>query len=184
MSLSGHKINGPKGVGALYVSKDVRISPCFFGGGQEKGICPGTHNLPAIAGFGLAAKLSLWAMEESASHMRALQRMLLDGISERFPGAHINTPKNAAPHIVNVSFPGYVGENILHYLESKGIFVSVGSACASNKAGKSAALLGMGASKAIAESAIRVSFSHDNKEEDVASLLDALKQALETLIKR
>lgn len=184
ISLSAHKIHGPKGVGALYLAEKAKIRPLFFGGGQEGGVSPGTHNLPAIAGFGLAAQMGSAALERHAQAMNALKQQLITALAARFPEARLNTPANSAPHIVNVSFPGYMGENLLHYLESRGIYVSVGSACAANKGGKSTTLTAQGVARAIADSALRISFSAFNDTAEVKALLEALEKGLAALVKR
>lgn len=170
LTVSAHKIHGPKGVGALYVSEKARIVPTLFGGGQERALRPGTESTPLIAGF-------RGALEELPEPGPALARMtrLRDYAREKLLAtgqAQINSASDALPYILNFSCPGLRSEILLHDLESADIFVSSGSACAKGKG--SYVLRAQGISDRLADSAIRVSFSRYNTEADVDALADAL----------
>ncbi|MCQ2551375.1 MAG: cysteine desulfurase [Clostridia bacterium] len=166
MSASAHKIHGPKGMGMLYVRQGVNIKPYILGGGQEKHFRSGTENVPAIAGFGLAAKM---AEPVDPSLKEYLKKGLLDGLDDIL----INSPLDSISSILNVSFLGTRGEVILHSLEQEGIYVSTGSACSSNKAAKGSHVLeAMGLSFKEIEGAIRFSFSNYNTLEEMDYVLD------------
>lgn len=180
MSMSAHKIHGPKGVGALYLRKTVHIVPRFFGGGQEKGIRPGTESTPLIAGFGAAVK----ALPDTNTQLNAIaalsaycreQLLGMDGIV-------LNSPKDALPYIINLSCGGTRAETMLHYLASKEIYISTGSACSKGKA--SPVLTAMGLPHDRINSSLRLSFSRYNTMEDVNRLLLALRDGLSELTKR
>ena len=176
ISMSGHKIHGPKGTGALYVKKGAAIRPFLVGGGQERHMRSGTENVPGIAGLGLAADLSL--EEEGSDKMREVRNYLLRGIREEIRDIRVNSPEEGCPAVLNVSFLGTRGEVILHTLEESGIYVSTGSACSSNKKGRSHVLEAMGLSDKEIEGAIRFSFSRYNTIEEMDEVLVQLKQAV------
>ena len=177
LTVSAHKVHGPKGVGALYCKKDVKI-PCFInGGGQERGLRSGTEPVPLIAGF-LGAVEELPNLKTQYEKMRELntyarERFLSSGFIE------INSPKDASPYILNISVLGFRSETLLHYLESKNIFVSSGSACA--KGETSYVLSALGLDRKHSDSALRISFSRYNTKEDIELLLTALSGAVNTL---
>ncbi len=168
ISLSSHKIHGPKGVGALYVKNRARLSPIIFGGGQQDNVRPGTENVPGIAGFGLAAQISHDNLLEKSERMTYLRNKLRDGILSQLDDVVVNTPaEGAAPHILNISF-GYVkSEVLLHSLESEGIYVSSGSACSSHKKGPSYVLTAIGTDKKMIDGSIRFSLSEFTTEEEI-----------------
>ncbi len=168
ISLSSHKIHGPKGVGALYVKNRTRLSPIIFGGGQQDNVRPGTENVPGIAGFGLAAQISHENLLEKAERMTYLRNKLRDGILSQLDDVVVNTPtEGAAPHILNISF-GYVkSEVLLHSLEAEGIYVSSGSACSSHKKGPSYVLTAIGTDKKMIDGSIRFSLSEFTTEEEI-----------------
>lgn len=177
LSLSGHKLHGPKGVGALYLREGVRCGALFHGGGQENSLRPGTENLPGIAGLAAAVR------EADPARFMALaaglRTQLLDGLTRRGVAFEINgDPEGSVPYVVNLSFPGTLSEVLLHSLESKGIFVSAGSACSSKKKSHSAVLTAMGLPERRLESALRFSFSMNNLEEDLEAGLDLLAEAV------
>lgn len=176
MSMSAHKIHGPKGVGALYISKGVKINPIFFGGKQQNKIRPGTEASQLIAGFAEAVKL-----ESSYDHVLSLRDYCVDCLM-KFENVELNSNIQSIPYILNVSFKGIKSETMLHYLASKNIFVSSGSACA--KGGRSHVLEKLGFPEDRIDSAIRISFSRYNTKEDVDVLIDALKKANVDLVKR
>ena len=132
-SISGHKIHGPKGTGALYIDEHVKIKPILFGGEQQKNIRSGTENVPGIAGLGLAAKTIYQDLDEKVQKMRELKNHFIEGISKiEDTTIHGLYDETSAPHIISVGFAGIRSEVLLHALEDKGIYVSSGSACASN----------------------------------------------------
>lgn len=180
-SLSGHKIHGPKGIGALYIRKGVRIEPFMLGGGQENHFRSGTENTPAIVGLGEAAKLcaeTAQVVQQEAAAMAAVRAALLAGIQAEISDVLVNSPKDGCPSVLNVSFLGTRGEVVLHTLEQDGIFVSTGSACSSNKKGQSHVLTAMGLSAKEIEGAIRFSFSRWNTPEEMAYVVDRVKTAV------
>lgn len=183
LSISSHKIHGPKGIGALYIRKGVPMHPLIFGGGQEQGLRSGTENVPAIVGFGLAC--DIWARNtyKTRDRLFELRHRLIDGIAGIFADAVLNGPEheNAAPHIVNCSFPGFRGESLLHALEKRNVFVSTGSACSSHRTKPSAVILALGKGEDEALSAIRFSMSPFTTVEDVDSTVSALEDALKEL---
>lgn len=183
LSISGHKIHGPKGIGVLYLKKGVRIAPILFGGGQQDNLRPGTENVPAIAGLGVAAKLCHDRMGESVPRMEQLRRRLEDGIVAQIPDVRINTPKECAPHILNVSFRGVRSEVVLHSLENEEIYVSSGSACSSHKREPSYVLTSIGTPREMIDGSIRFSLSEATTAEDVDALLKALVPIIEGLRK-
>lgn len=176
LSLSSHKIHGPKGVGALYIKKGVKILPCLFGGGQEKGMRNGTENLPGIVAFGEAAREGAEALAESRIHMENLKKMLFSAFAgeER---VRFNLPEKSAPHIVSMQVRDWRSEVLLHTLSDYGICVSSGSACSSHK-GKSPVLKNFGLSEAEADRTIRISLSRFNTEEEMTEFIRVLKGLL------
>lgn len=184
VSLSAHKAHGPKGTGALYIADGTTVRPQISGGGQERGIRSGTENVPAIAGFG-AAVSNIKDIKQDSRHMAALRELLVEGILENIPGTRLNGPppgsQHAAPHIANISFAGVRGEVLLHYLEGEGIYVSTGSACSSRKASEHRVLRSMGLKEEEMEGAIRFSFSTQNTEEEVKTVIKKLKESVKEL---
>ena len=176
LTVSGHKIHGPKGVGFLYINEKVRISPIVFGGGQQKGMRSGTENVPGIAGLGRAVEKIYENLEEERAAMYGLKEHFIRGVLQ-IPDIRINglTGEKSAPHVVSVSFRGIRSEVLLHALEEKGIYVSAGSACASNKAPKpSDTLRAMGVEKDLLDSTLRFSFSVFTTEEEIDYTLQTL----------
>jgi len=177
LSISAHKIHGPKGVGALFLRKGVRIVPRAFGGGQEKDIRPGTEAMPLIAGFGAAVK----ALPNTAEQYEAMEKLSAycrKRLSE-IDGITLNSPEDACPYIVNFSAGNVRAETMLHFLSNKEIYVSSGSACSKGK--ESRILTAMGLPKSRIASALRISFSRYNTEQDIDGLVDAVKEGLATL---
>ncbi len=173
LSASGHKIHGPKGIGFLYCKKGVNLSPFITGGGQEKGRRSGTEAVPLIAGL-------LGAVEDLPDIKAQYEKMteVRDYAVKVFADSgfiNINSPEDSIPYILNISVPGYRSETLLHFLESKEIYVSSGSACA--KGEQSYVLSALGLSRAQSDSALRISFSRYNKKEDIDSLISGLKEA-------
>jgi len=178
LSVSGHKIHGPKGVGALYVRKGINLPPYMIGGGQERGLRSGTENVPAVAGFGTAADLSRKNFGERIEAMKRVKTYLDEGIRTEIPDIVFNSGRSGSPAITNVSFSGVRGEVLLHTLEQSEIYVSTGSACSSRKKGQSHVLKAMGLSDREIEGAIRFSFSEFNTLEEMDFVLDRLKDAV------
>lgn len=182
MSISSHKIHGPKGVGALFVRQGVRILPVLHGGKQESGLRSGTENLPAICGFARAAQLRTMNMEETGEHIAYLKNKLVTGINENIENSVVNSPVDSLYSILNVSFPGLKSEVLLHILETKGIYVSTGSACNSKKK-LSYVLKEMGIKDKVIDGALRFSFSEFNTEEEIDYTLEVLKKEVPLLRK-
>lgn len=182
LSASGHKIHGPKGAGFLYVKNGVKIAPTVFGGGQQRGLRSGTHNVPGIAGLGEAARLIYENHEEKIAAMYRLKRLFVELVSA-LPDVRVNgyTDERSAPHIVSVSFGGVRSEVLLHALEEKGIYVSSGSACSSNHPAVSGTLRGIGLERRFLDSTLRFSFSIFTTEEEIRYCAEVLKELLPVL---
>jgi len=179
VSISGHKLHAPKGIGALYVKKGVRISPMILGGGQERGLRSGTENVPGIAAFGAAVEEATDCLDSSRARIASLRRTLLEALSS-LPGACVNSPADGADHILNFSVEGLRSETVMHFLAGAGVCVSAGAACASRKGG-SHVLRAMGLKDSLIESALRVSFSRFNTDDELDRLISALRTAVKTL---
>ena len=181
MSVSGHKIHGPKGSGFLYIKKGTLIRPIIYGGGQQKNMRSGTENVPAIAGLGVAVEKTFNNFEEKINHIKAVRDRLINGltaIDEVYTNSDI---EKGAPHIASISFVGVRAEVMLHTLEDKGIYVSSGSACSSNKSKESAVLSAIGLDKKRLESTLRFSFGEDNTEEEVDYAIKTINELLPML---
>lgn len=186
LSASGHKIHGPKGVGFLYANSKVKIKPVLFGGGQQRGMRSGTENVPGIAGFGQAVKEGLNHQDESIPKLYEIKAYFIERLKE-IEGTFINCLeediKQTAPHILSVSFEGLKSEVLLHALEDKGIYVSAGSACASNHPGLSGTLKAVGLRNDLLDSTIRFSFSGFSTIEEAGQAIEALKELVPVLRK-
>ena len=181
MSVSGHKIGAPKGVGALYMRREVRLAPYLVGGGQESGFRSGTEPMPQIAALAAACKVRNAQMETDLAHVQALKNYLSEQLEQRLPWAQWNgTPD--IPHVVSISLPGCKSEVMLRVLESKDVFVSAGSACSKGK--ESHVLRAMGLDKARIDSALRISFAPQNTNADIDALLDGLEAGAKMLKRR
>lgn len=173
MSVSAHKIHGPKGIGALYVRKGVRLSPVIYGGGQEKGLRGGTENVPAIAGFAKAVE----TFDNNISVVLDIKKHIAKRVTTEIPKVYVNGDvDNSSPYILNIAMIGLRSEIILHSLEQKGIYVSSGSACSSNKPSPSHVLTAMGYKPERVDSSIRLSFSNENTMEEANAFCDALAE--------
>lgn len=182
ITLSSHKIHGPKGMGALYIKGKTKISPISFGGGQQDNLRPGTENVAGIAGFGLAARHCHSKMQDSLPRMEYLREKLKKGILARIPNVRVNTPEHiAAPHILNVSFGGVRSEVLLHSLELDEIYVSSGSACSSHKKGPSYVLTAIGLENAWIDGSIRFSLSEFTTEQEIDTVIEALTRIVPKL---
>ena len=183
ISLSAHKVNGAKGVGALYVSPDIiktkRLVPIAFGGGQEENFRSGTENVYGIAAFGEAVREHMANMEREISLMDSLRSYIIEGLANS--EARVNLPVRHAPHILNITLPGIRSETMLHHLSAKGIYVSSGSACSSHSNKVSSALKSFGLTDSEADSSIRVSLCPENTKEEADVFISALSEGLKSL---
>ena len=178
MSVSSHKFHGPKGVGALYIRDRVKVKPVIYGGGQQNGMRSGTENVPGIAGMALAAEMTYRDLDEKVRHMREVKQHLIDeltGIEEVYSNS------GDAPHIASITFKGVRSEVMLHALEERGIYVSSGSACSSNKHSTSGTLKAIGLPPEKLESTLRFSFSPENTIEQVDYAVQCCKELLPVL---
>ena len=182
LSVSGHKIHGPKGTGILYVNSKLKIHPMILGGGQQKGMRSGTENVPGIAGLAEAAKECYENLDEKIDRLYALKERFVKQIEE-LDDVKVNgrTGRDSAPHIVSVSFRDVRSEVLLHALEEKGIYVSAGSACSSNKPAVSHTLKSMGVEKDLLGSTIRFSFCFETTEEETDYCVRELRELLPML---
>lgn len=182
MSVSSHKIHGPKGIGFLYINEKVKIRPILFGGGQQGGMRSGTENVPGIAGMGKAVEEIYSNLNADIDRMYQLREHFIKGLTE-FSETYVNglPGRESAPHVVSVSFRGIRAEVILHELESHGIYVSAGSACSSHKASPSATLQAIGIEKDLLDSTVRFSFSVFTTMEEIDYCLDVLAEVLPRL---
>lgn len=176
MSISSHKIHGPKGAGALYVKKGVRLVSPVVGGGQERDLRPGTEPMPAIAGF--AGAVSALTVQKSLEKITALRNQTVEKL-KNMDGVVLNSPDDALPYIINLSLPGLPSEAVLNLLSNRNIYVSSGSACA--KGHKSPVLTAAGLDTERINSSLRISFSRFTEETEIEMLLDGINKALSTL---
>lgn len=183
-SVSGHKIHGPKGIGALYIDSGVKIHPIVFGGEQQRNIRSGTENVAGIAGLGLAAKLIYENLDEKVAGMRFLKQHFIKGVSEiENTTIHGLYDETSAPHIISVGFAGIRSEVLLHALEERGIYVSSGSACASNHPQVSGVLKGIGAGQEFLDATLRFSMSEFTTGDEIDYTLETLKELVPALRK-
>lgn len=188
MSVSGHKIHGPKGVGFLYVADKVKINPITFGGGQQKNMRSGTENVPGIAGLAKAAEMMYEDFDTDIERLYSLKEYFVENV-QKIEGIQVNglTPdgdiRSTAPHVVSVSIAGIRSEVMLHALEEKGIYISAGSACASNKPQTSETLKAIGLQKEYWDSTIRFSFSVFTTLEEVEYALKTMYDLIQNLRK-
>ncbi len=178
LSVSGHKIHGPKGSGFLYIKDKTKIHPLIFGGGQQRGMRSGTENVPAIAGLSLASKLMYENHEEKINKLKSLKERLIQGACEI---EDVVDHSGMAPHIISLSFIGVRSEVLLHALEEKGVYVSSGSACSSNHPAVSGTLQAIGLDKKQLDSTLRFSLSIFTKEEEIDWAIACLKELVPVL---
>lgn len=183
LSISSHKIHGPNGIGGLYVKRDVKINPVVFGGSQEKGLRSGTENIASAAAFAKACEIKLSNMASDTAMVSVLKERLKTGLCESIDNVIVNSPDNSVCSILNVSFPGVKSEVLLHVLESRGVYVSTGSACNSRKKKYSYVLSEMGLKPEIIDSAVRFSFSAFNTEEEIDYVVKVLQKEIPLLRK-
>ena len=180
VSISGHKIHAPKGVGALYIKNGLKLKPFIVGGSQENGRRAGTEAMPQIAAFGAACEIARAGMAENIARMQSLRERAVERLSRETP--ELVLIGGGAPHILSISLPGWRSEVLMNYLEAKEIYVSRSSAC--KKGGRSHVLEAMGLSSRVIDGAIRIGLSRFTTEEDIDALCAALKEAHDTLAHR
>ncbi|MBQ2758171.1 MAG: cysteine desulfurase [Clostridia bacterium] len=177
LSISGHKVHAPKGVGALYIRKGIKIKPFLSGGGQENDMFSGTEALPAIAGFGAAAS-ALPDLNRQLEQTRNLKNFALNELS-KIPAVEINSPSDALPYILNISVTGIPSQVLINYLSQKGIYISAGSAC--KKGHRSEVLTAMGLPAKRIDSAVRVSMSRFTTQEEIAVFCEGVNDAVKNI---
>ena len=184
LSVSGHKIHGPKGSGFLFIKDKTKVKPLIHGGGQQKGMRSGTENVPAIAGLAIASEEMYQNLEQNREHLFALRDYFIEEV-EKLDGVTVNGKKDrdSAPHIVSVSIEGVRAEVILHTLEDRNVYVSAGSACASNKPAISGTLQSIGLKKELLDSTVRFSFSIHTTKEELDYALEVMRQSIPMLQK-
>lgn len=182
LSVSGHKIHGPKGIGFLYIDEHVKIKPIIYGGEQQKNIRSGTENVPGIAGLSMAAAMIYKDLDQKVENMRSLKAHFIEEVT-KIPQTTIHGlyDETSAPHIISVGFAGIRSEVLLHALEDKGICVSSGSACASNHPAISGVLKGIGAKREYLDATLRFSMSEFTTREEIDYTLDTLNELVPTL---
>ncbi len=178
VSISSHKIHGPKGVGALYIKSGIKVNPLLFGGGQENKLRSGTENVPGISGFGLAAEITFKSLEENNSKLSKLKKFFITQLEEKTDGYLVISPDDGSQYILNTAFSNLKSEVMLHHLEEKGIYVSTGSACSSRKNTASHVLKAMNIDSCYLQGAIRFSFSQFINKEDIEYTVDAIKDII------
>ena len=184
LSLSAHKLYGPKGVGALYMKQGVRIEPIMFGGGHEKGIRPGTENVPGIVGLGKACSIAKENLQRDAQRLTSLRDMLIDGVLSEIEESYLNGHRTKRlPNNANFRFTGIEGESLILHLDGKGIATSTGSACSSTKLEPSHVLMAIGLKEVEAHGLLRISLGHENTEEDIIYTISSIKEVVEKLRK-
>lgn len=182
LSMSGHKLGAPKGIGAIYIRKGTRISPLIFGGAQEKKLRAGTENIAGIVGLGKAAELAVAEMEETTKKLTALRDKLIYGILESIPDSRLNGhPTDRLPGNCNISFSYIEGESLLLLLDALGIAASSGSACTSGSLDPSHVLMAIGLPHEIAHGSLRLTIDRENTEEQVDFILEKLPGLVQRL---
>ncbi len=179
LSFSSHKIHGPKGVGGLYIRRTLKISPLVYGGGQERGIRPGTENTTGIIGFGKACELIYDNFNEDVKRLYSLKDIYVKKLKE-IDDIRINSPEDGAPHIINISFKNVPGEVLVHYLEDRNIYVSTGSAC-SSKSKDNRILDAIKLGGEYRGGTIRISLGYFNRPEEVEYVIDNIKQSVKDI---
>ena len=184
LSVSAHKLHGPKGSGFLYIDERVNIKPIIYGGGQQRGLRSGTLNIPGIAGLGEAAKEAYEDFDKEVGYIYSLRDYLIDEITKlNDEGIKLNSEKGVkfAPHVLSISISGVRAEVLLHAMEERGVYIASGSACSSNHPGLSGTLKGIGLKEEFLSSTVRVSFSKYNNKEELDFFLANLKELIPQL---
>lgn len=184
LSLSAHKVYGPKGIGAIYIKKGVRLEPILHGGGHERGIRPGTENVTGIVGLGKACELAEKNLLDNAKYITNLRDKLIDGVLNSVEQSYLNGDRTKRlPNNVNFRFTGIEGESLVLHLDSKGIAASTGSACSSKSLEPSHVLTALGLEHVDAHGSLRLTLGKENTEEDVDHAIESIKEVVETLRK-
>jgi cysteine desulfurase len=173
ISISAHKINGPKGIGAIYIKKGIRVAPQINGGGQEKKMRSGTESVPLIAGFGAAVEVKMHTVLQRLDYVQGIKNYFIEKVEE-LAGITVLSSADASPYIVTFAVEGIKSETMLHFLESKDIYVSSGSACSKGK--KSEVLKAFNVNEKLLDFAIRISFSDETIKEEIDTLIEAIRE--------
>ena len=181
LSLSAHKMHGPKGAGALYVKRGTKLGPLFHGGEHERGMRAGTENVAAIVGLGAAAEIAMTELETRRASWRELRAWFVGALQEALPRALVNTPEESVPNTISVTIPGVEGEAVLLALDLDGVAIATGSACSSGAAEPSHVLQAIGLSRRQAEQSVRISMHAHSTREDVEACLGFLVPAVKKL---
>ncbi len=183
LSISGHKIHGPKGIGILYINEKAKVKPISYGGGQQKGMRNGTLNVPGIAGIGLAAEMITTGLKDKLDRLYELKSFFLQEAEKlekvSINGCDLEEVRATAPHICNISVKGLRSEVMLHALEERGVYVSAGSACATHSKKESSTLKSMGASPEEMDGALRISMSEFTTKEEIEYAIASLKEVIQ-----
>lgn len=182
LSISSHKIYGPKGVGALYLRKNTKITPLIHGGGQEKNLRSGTENIPGIVGFGRAAQIAHNNLEDNYEHLREIQEEIISRILEEIPESYVNgDEENRLPNIINFRFSAIEGESLILLLSAKGISASTGSACSSKSLKASPILQALGLPDVDIHGSLRISLGTETSKDDIDFIVESIREAVERL---
>ncbi len=182
LSLSGHKLYGPKGIGALYVKKGVRLEPIIHGGGHERGIRPGTENVAGIVGLGKACEIAANNLKETAEYVTSLRDELINKVLTEIEESYLNGHRtNRLPNNINFRFTGIEGESLVLQLDAKNIASSTGSACSSKNLLPSHVLMALGLEEVQAHGSLRLTLGKENKVEDIEYVVESIKNAVDTL---
>lgn len=182
LSISAHKLYGPKGIGALYVKKGVFLEPLIHGGGHERALRPGTENVPGIVGLGKACEIALKNLKKDQEYVTRLRNQLIAGILENLEESYLNgDPDKRLPNNAHLRFNGIEGESLVLHLDAKGIAASTGSACSSKKLEPSHVLMALGLEKVEAHGSLRLSLGTENTPEDIEYTIKSIKEAVTTL---
>ena len=179
MTISGHKVGGPLGVGALVVRREVELTALVHGGGQERDVRSGTLDVPAVAGFAAAVEVAVKEQADNAARLTGLRHRLVDAVRRAVPDAVLNGPEDRLPGNAHFSFPGCEGDSLLMLLDARGIECSTGSACSAGVPQPSHVLLAMGRDADVARSSLRFSLGHTSTAADVDAVAEALGPCVE-----
>jgi len=184
LSLSAHKLYGPKGIGALYVKRGVRLEPILHGGGHEKGIRPGTENVAGIVGLGKACQIAKENLEETEQYVTSIRDEIIEKVLSEVEQSYLNGHSTKRlPNNINFRFKSIEGESLVLHLDAKGIASSTGSACSSKKLEPSHVLLALGLEEVDAHGSLRLTLGKENKKEEIDYIVKSIKDAVETLRK-
>lgn len=182
LSISSHKIYGPKGIGALYIKKGVRLEPILHGGGHENGIRPGTENIAGIVGLGKACEIAEASLEQNIQHLTVIRDEIIKRVLSEIEQSHLNGhPTKRLPNNINFRFTGIEGESLVLHLDFKGIASSTGSACSSKKLEPSHVLMALGLKEVDAHGSLRLTLGRENKPEEIDYIVESIKTSVNTL---